>query len=965
MFLQLYCVKACGSTANVIERSTRPNGLLCNSRRHPAVGISSATPSYSWIIPHLPQCGTNQFQIGHRIQIENSTHTHADTGQVNSTHSLHVLHSNAPSLSSATRYRWRVKVWTSSDNNVLDSVRCESVWSEWSTIVTAPFDGFQNTTQPIWTADKKAQFTLHRYVLPAFTSPVRSATAFVTAKQEAKLLGAYKLRINGVVAGIGPGRGDSPTDQTPYDSIDVTDFISGNLSHDGVVVLGLQCFSLSGNGAVLLEMHLEHENGEISIVATGGSSSSSSSSGWMSFDATEAYGSPNMSDEGSYNAPQENQDADLLPQEWSKPTFVPTSDWTPSHAVGGRAFQTYPKTTLSLNVTEKFQPSRLIQTSSTTWFVDFGTDFMGGLKIFVPSDQLPPRTKMIVTMSEELVGNVHNSTKLLYPMRTGNKYRSIFTTSSKGDSIFEHHEYMVFRYAEISIPGAAKLVAEKSVADGDDDDDVNDDANDDALAAPNAPFKLTAWIVQYPYYEGESSFHSSSNMLNQVWNLCEHTLRVTSLDTTTDSNTRERLPYEADGLITGMSRLSLQREYEWTRHSWTENIWNPTWPTEWRQTIGLFAQKDYHHTGSLQLFQSFSKIMSIETQAPCIDKNTNLVNFSKCARQTAGMGSGNELDLKDIVDWPEDSRDGYIMTDVNTVINAYAVGGLRALAALSNQAENGPTTTTTTKNVAKEIVRALEQQANDTAHALNTLSTNATTSLYDDGFLKGSMEPTGHSSFHAQIFPIAFGVLPPSRWPSALSFLRKKGMAGSVYSSFWALKAAYAMDTDHGMLALEWMTSCLINSWCHMLQVGATATMEAWSREEKPNLSWSHPWASAPASAVVWGLFGIVPTSPSFETFDCKPQTGYLKNGTIRVPTMRGMIDASFVAVHLEKTFTLTLAPPAGTTALVCLPSLGLSGTMLILDGKQMLGYSMRDYVCLGGVGSASEPRVIVRGGGK
>ena len=38
---------------------------------------------------------------------------------------------------------------------------------------------------------------------------------------------------------------------------------------------------------------------------------------------------------------------------------------------------------------------------------------------------------------------------------------------------------------------------------------------------------------------------------------------------------------------------------------------------------------------------------------------------------------------------------------------------------------------------------------------------------------------------------------------------------------------------------------------------------------------------------------------------------------------------------------------------------------MLILDGKQMLGYSMRDYVCLGGVGSASHPRVIVRGGGK
>jgi len=38
---------------------------------------------------------------------------------------------------------------------------------------------------------------------------------------------------------------------------------------------------------------------------------------------------------------------------------------------------------------------------------------------------------------------------------------------------------------------------------------------------------------------------------------------------------------------------------------------------------------------------------------------------------------------RDIIDWPEDSRDGYVMTNVTTVINAFAVGGLRALAQLA------------------------------------------------------------------------------------------------------------------------------------------------------------------------------------------------------------------------------------------------------------------------------------------
>ena len=50
----------------------------------------------------------------------------------------------------------------------------------------------------------------------------------------------------------------------------------------------------------------------------------------------------------------------------------------------------------------------------------------------------------------------------------------------------------------------------------------------------------------------------------------------------------------------------------------------------------------------------------------------------------------------------------------------------------------------------------------------------------------------------------------------------------------------------------------------------------------------------------------------------------------------------------------------------MCLPSLGLPGTQLTLDGKEVHGYAMRDYVCVAGVGSAAAPgtgRVIVRGG--
>jgi len=45
----------------------------------------------------------------------------------------------------------------------------------------------------------------------------------------------------------------------------------------------------------------------------------------------------------------------------------------------------------------------------------------------------------------------------------------------------------------------------------------------------------------------------------------------------TDSNTRERLPYELDGFIAAKSRLLLQRELTWGRHSFLYNIAYPTW----------------------------------------------------------------------------------------------------------------------------------------------------------------------------------------------------------------------------------------------------------------------------------------------------------------------------------------------------------------------------------------------------
>ena len=82
-------------------------------------------------------------------------------------------------------------------------------------------------------------------------------------------------------------------------------------------------------------------------------------------------------------------------------------------------------------------------------------------------------------------------------MRTGNKYRSVWTTSADATkaSVFEHHEYMVFRYAEIVLGSASAAGVRAEVA-----------------AAP----LLSAWTVRYPWFDGDSDFTSSDAVLRCV-----------------------------------------------------------------------------------------------------------------------------------------------------------------------------------------------------------------------------------------------------------------------------------------------------------------------------------------------------------------------------------------------------------------------------------------------------------------
>ena len=122
---------------------------------------------------------------------------------------------------------------------------------------------------------------------------------------------------------------------------------------------------------------------------------------------------------------------------------------------------------------------------------------------------------------------------------------------------------MLFRYARVAF---VRLPGEKT-----------------ASASPPHNWTLGAWGVKYEYVADDSSFASSDDAgLGRVWELARWTLDGGVVDTYTDSNTRERRPYECDGLVAASNRQLIQGDPLWARHSPSWVLETPTWPVEWQ-----------------------------------------------------------------------------------------------------------------------------------------------------------------------------------------------------------------------------------------------------------------------------------------------------------------------------------------------------------------------------------------------
>ena len=463
----------------------------------------------------------------------------------------------------------------------------------------------------------------------------------------------------------------------------------------------------------------------------------------------------------------------------------------------------------------------------------------------------------------------------------------------------------------------------------------------------NYPLKekdLIREIAFYPFNETDSYFHSSDTILNQVWELSKYSVKATSFLGVYVDGDRERIPYEADAIINQLSHYSVSGDgYNMARYTHEYLINNPTWPTEWILQSVLIAWEDYMYTGNRRSFEQFYKDLQAKTLISLSDEEGFI--STQTGKITPEVLKSIHFDgnLRDIVDWPHTGilglekeeggeTDGFVFTDVNTVVNAYHYKALSVMAKIAQILEK------------ESDCLFYTERADNLKKSFNKHLFDRKRGVYVDGL------GTDHASLHANMFPLAFGLVEDKNIESVLKFIRSRGMACSVYGSQFLLDGLYdAGDDDYGLQLLK---STGERSWYNMIRNGSTISMEAWDNKYKPNQDWNHAWGAAPANLIPRKLMGIEPMEPGFQKIRIKPQPSALEYAEVKHPTMRGEIIVKFNNKPLEL-FQLNVTIPGNTTADVYLPYYSRKQKVLV-DGEHVKFTRKGDFSVVENIASGS-----------
>ena len=454
-------------------------------------------------------------------------------------------------------------------------------------------------------------------------------------------------------------------------------------------------------------------------------------------------------------------------------------------------------------------------------------------------------------------------------------------------------------------------------------------------------------MVNYTFEESASSFDSSNEVLNQVWDFCKYSMKATSFCGYYVDGDRERIPYEADAFINQLSHYAVDAEYGIARGSMKHLLFNPTWPTEWTLYNILMAWYDYLYTGDNRFIVKYYDELKIKTLMDLSDE-TGLIS-TLTGKQTDAFFEklhknhwGKNNNLRDIVDWPQakppggyenldhftgtekeypGENDGYVYQTYNAVVNALYYGALKIMEKIAFDLDQ------------KEDLILFQTQSQKLKKAYLNVFQDKTNGLINDG------EDTDHKSQHANMFALTFGLIPEKDIQNTVKYIEQKNMSCSVYGSQILLEGLF--DYGGANHAIGLMAAKTERSWYNMIKYGSTITMEAWDKRYKPNLDLNHAWGGAPANIIVRKMMGVAPLTPGAQHIKIHPKIGTLEFASLKTSLITGSVEVE--CRQTDSTYTLKVKLPGGVKGDLLIPALK-GEKKLYINGKPTQNKAEKGY---------------------
>lgn len=874
-----------------------PENLQAYSKNNP-VGTNDQ-PFFGW---YVNDPDDNEIQTAYQIQVASSQALLDadngdlwDSGKVASDKQNYVYYDGAV-LTAATRYYWKVRTWDKDDNaspysaiGVFDTGLLDN--ADWS--------GAQWIKRNTTVSD---DFTYYRKTLTLPGKTVRRAIVYVTACHD------YELYINGSLIGKGPAY--HYPQHAYYNAYDITDALASGAENAFAALthwFGGGQGRPSGSRGFLLKAVVEYADGTETVIGTDGTWKQRQASAWVT-------GQPQRkSGEGVGYVTK--IDAREIIDNWQSLGFNDSS-WSSATVIGSHPTSPWTgvlQPDLTDVIEEVVTPASVTHLGGGKYVVDFGKVYPGMPRVEFSGGSSGTTVNMRGGYTLNSDGTVSTSTD----QKTNMSYYFILDGQT---AVFEPIVYLGMRYFQVD----------------------------------NSPMPLTTDNVRFikRHYEfdlSRSNFTSSNAMLNTVWEVMKDSLISCAQEALVDTPTREKGGFLGDawsqgaaGMVAMGDRVMNQRvlkEFVMSQNQyWPDGRMNAVYPNgdgkrdipDYTQMFPLWVWDYYMQTGDVGfLSEHYDTVKNIA------DYVNNYRNSSTGLIQNLAGGGGAYV--YGIIDWPSTMRYGYDMNAADrTVINAYAWADYDVVSRIADILGDSAD-----RDSYRDKADAIES-------AMNSQLFNSSGEYIDGLYSDGSQ--SGHVSQHANMFPLALGIVPADKLDTVVAAVKDREMSCGMVTVRFLCEAVGR--SDEGTHLLNLYTNPEWDGWADNIAKGATTTWESWDADTQGQ-SMSHAWGAVGLLGITEYMVGLKALLPQHELVQIKPLDfgDSLTDVDAMLPTDRGDIRVTWTR---GDGFSMTVILPDNVRAKVYVPKCGVAGANVKVDGMMVSATPEGDYLYVENIGSGT-----------